>query len=76
MVFQQLGGINAVMFYASEIFKDAGKLELAFYNDLLHFFLILYYRCLINLDCYVGFDSSHVASVSVAALQVIIFHVQ
>lgn len=40
MVFQQLGGINAVMFYASEIFKDA------------------------------GFDSSHVASVSVAALQV------
>jgi SP family facilitated glucose transporter-like MFS transporter 8 len=24
MVFQQLGGINAVMFYASEIFKDAG----------------------------------------------------
>ena len=75
MVFQQLGGINVVMFYASEIFKDAGKLELAFSNDLLHF-VILYFRCLIDLDCYVGFDSSHVASVSVAALQVIIFHVQ
>ena len=42
MVFQQLGGINAVMFYASEIFKDAGKLELAFSNDLLHFFNSLF----------------------------------
>ena len=43
MVFQQLGEINAVMFYASEIFKDAGKLELAFSNDLFHFFNSLFY---------------------------------
>ena len=42
MVFQQLGGINVDMFYASEIFKDAGKLELAFSNDLLHFFNSLF----------------------------------
>ena len=67
MVFKQLGGINAIMLYASEIFKDAGKLELAFSNDLLHF-LILYFRFLIDLDCYVGFDSRHVAYVSMAAL--------
>lgn len=40
MVFQQLAGINAVIFYASEIFKTA------------------------------GFTSDHLASVSVAALQV------
>ena len=42
MVFQQLGGINVVMFYASETFKDAGKLELALSNDLLHFFNSLF----------------------------------
>lgn len=32
MIFQQFGGINAMGFYASEIFEEAGKHVLVFFS--------------------------------------------
>ena len=79
MVFQQLAGIIAIIFYDSENFQVVGnklQLVLSFPINSKNVSLILQvpcFKCLISYDCNIGFSSGHAASVVVAALQVISF---